>query len=41
MTESVRNGIPVGVRVVDGAGREVFSAGRAAEGAASASTPAV
>ena len=24
VTESVRNGIPVGVRVVDGAGREVF-----------------
>jgi len=28
VTESVRNGIPVGVRVVDGAGAEVFSADR-------------
>lgn len=27
VTESVRHGIPVGVRVVDGRGREVFSAG--------------
>jgi organic hydroperoxide reductase OsmC/OhrA len=27
VTESVRHGIPVGVRVVDGSGREVFTAG--------------
>ena len=33
VTESVRSGIPVGVRVVDGAGREVFSAGGPAEAA--------
>jgi len=33
VTESVRGGIPVGVRVVDGEGREVFSAGGAAEAA--------
>lgn len=30
VTESVRHGIPVGVRVVDPAGAELFSAGRAA-----------
>jgi organic hydroperoxide reductase OsmC/OhrA len=29
VTESVRSGIPVGVRVLDGAGNEVFSAGGA------------
>lgn len=29
VTESVRNGIPVGVRVVDGVGVEVFSTGEA------------
>ena len=40
VTESVRNGIPVGVRVVDGAGREVFSAGGAPAEAAPASAPA-
>jgi hypothetical protein len=27
VTESVRHGIPVGVRVVDGGEREVFAAG--------------
>jgi organic hydroperoxide reductase OsmC/OhrA len=40
VTESVRNGIPVGVRVVDGAGREVFSASGAPAEAAPASAPA-
>jgi organic hydroperoxide reductase OsmC/OhrA len=33
VTESVRTGIPVDVRVVDGTGREVFSAGGSAEAA--------
>ena len=33
VTESVRNGIPVAVRVVDGAGREVFADGQVREGA--------
>jgi organic hydroperoxide reductase OsmC/OhrA len=38
VTESVRHGIPVGVRVVDGAGNEVFAGGQRApaEGAARA-----
>jgi organic hydroperoxide reductase OsmC/OhrA len=31
VTESVRRGIPVGVRVLDGTGREVFAGGEAAE----------
>ena len=32
VTESVRHGIPVGVRVLDGAGAELFAAGGAAGG---------
>ena len=31
VTESVRSGIPVGVRVLDGEGREIFGAGSAPE----------
>ena len=36
VTESVRHGIPVGVRVVDGSGAEVFAGGQPAAAAAAA-----